>query len=83
MKKKLIAIALFSLSIAACKQGLGERCQVSADCATPLTCNQASMICVSSNDDMSMSDVLTPPADAVPIDAAPDAPPIDAAPDGP
>jgi hypothetical protein len=31
--------------VAACKQGEGDRCQVDADCASGLVCNQATQSC--------------------------------------
>jgi hypothetical protein len=47
--KKWIAIALLSFSLfgTGCKQGLGERCQVNADCSDGLTCsNSDPKVCV-------------------------------------
>jgi len=40
--KRLLLIALV---VAGCKQGKGERCQVEADCADGLLCNQATNTC--------------------------------------
>lgn len=80
MKNKLIAIALCSCSLltAACKQGRGERCQVSSDCESPLICSQAEpKTCVGTSDGEDMPiDAAAPPSDTA-------APSTDAAPDGP
>lgn len=43
MKKFLFICSLVAL--AACKQGEGERCQVTSDCEEPLICNIASQEC--------------------------------------
>jgi len=40
--KKLI---LLGLLLGGCKQGLGDRCQVAADCSDNLVCNQATNTC--------------------------------------
>jgi hypothetical protein len=36
---------LISFLVAGCKQGLGDRCQVQADCESPLVCNTATQEC--------------------------------------
>ncbi|MGE5181153.1 MAG: hypothetical protein ACM31C_03780 [Acidobacteriota bacterium] len=52
--------------VAACKQGKGDRCQITADCQDPLVCSQATGTC---------TDMTTGGIDAtVPIDAPRDAP---------
>jgi len=61
--------------VAACKQGEGDRCQVDADCADGLVCNQATQSCAKTNGggiDANIAD--GPPADAA-VDTidAPDA----------
>ena len=72
--KKLLAVAfvaaLFPIAlVASCKQGEGERCQVDADCESPLVCAQATHLCAD-NDTSSGIDAL-PPIDA-PAEAAVD-----------
>ncbi len=82
MKRSITAIvaslALTALAIggiASCKQGEGERCQVTDDCAEGFTCNQGEGVCRSISSNNQDIDASLPP-DA-PIDAPPDAP-IDA-----
>jgi hypothetical protein len=68
--KNWIAIALFilaSVSAAGCKQGIGERCQVTADCAEGI-CSSSEKVCVTSAGDDGDIDA------APPVDAAIDAP---------
>ena len=43
MKKLLFICTLVTL--AACKQGEGERCQVTSDCEEPLVCNIGAQQC--------------------------------------
>jgi hypothetical protein len=58
--KKWIAIALFAMSAAACKQGIGERCEVDEDC-TSGTCSQASpRVCVSREVNTDQIDAMLP-----------------------
>ena len=71
----MMRIVLF-LALVACKQGEGERCQVTADCASPLICNQATNRCVNPN---SQNPIDTPTVidspmqgDAKPADAGVD-----------
>jgi hypothetical protein len=79
--KRSVSIAIASLAllglvlggIASCKQGEGERCQVTSDCEEPLTCSVGEGVCRAS----ATSDIDAKPPD--PIDAA-DAP-TDAMPD--
>lgn len=72
---KWIAITVVVLAgpgIAGCKQGLGERCQVTADCDDGLTCSQAEpKTCGGLN--QQQIDAEIPPMDA--MDAPPDDPP--------
>ncbi len=77
-----LGIALVGVS-GGCKQGLGERCQVIADCEDGLICNQATMTCQSTTGGQIDATVPDGPpivvdafvVDAVP-DAVPDAPPL-------
>lgn len=70
MNKMLIAVALSSLLATGCLQGIGERCQVNADCASNICSSSEPKVCVTSGNNNDQS-----PIDAeVPIDA-----PIDAA----
>jgi len=59
-----IAIILAAgLGLAGCKQGLGERCQVTADCDDGLTCSQAEpKTCGGLNEQQ--IDATIPPMDA-------------------
>jgi len=41
----LLLAAIVTFQIAGCKQGEGERCQVSDDCTPPLVCNKAKNTC--------------------------------------
>ena len=75
------ALALLSLVLtsatwmAACKQGEGQRCQVTEDCDDSLVCNQATKQCATSTGggiDATVPD--GPPPDASMVDA-----PVDAA----
>jgi hypothetical protein len=71
--KKWIVIALLSISGVGCKQGLGERCQVTADCAEGICSSSEPKVCVTSADGSGggMFDA-EPPADSS-IDAPPPA----------
>jgi hypothetical protein len=70
MNKTLIAIALSFFLAAGCQQGLGERCQVNADCASNLCLGSdpnVPKVCATSGDDNDQN-----PIDAevpVPMDA--------------
>jgi hypothetical protein len=77
--KRLLLVSTLALvsslvTIAACKQGEDERCQVNDDCTSPLVCNKATNTCQSSTGGGIDADVI----DAVPADAA-----VDAVPDAP
>lgn len=79
MKRLLLvsAIALVSslFTVAACKQGEGERCQVNDDCTSPLVCNTATNTCQSESGggiDATVIDAVVTQDAAV--DATPDAP---------
>jgi hypothetical protein len=68
-----LALASCLIALGACKQGLGERCQVSSDCEDGLTCNQGTHTCSSAGSGVDGGGI--PPIDAmgnVP-DGAPDA----------
>lgn len=76
MNKKWLVIALFVLSAAGCKQGIGERCQVNEDCSSGVCSSSSPKVCVGEN-------MNNEPIDAtLPIDAA-DAPTDDGAIDAP
>jgi len=82
-----ISIALVTASLAGCKQGLGERCQVDSDCSDGLSCSQAApKTCGGDNHEQEDAEIpVQNPPDAE-LDAAPDATPdaaIDAPPDAP
>lgn len=40
-----VVLALVALALAACEQGVGERCQVQSDCEDGLVCNKATNQC--------------------------------------
>lgn len=62
----VIALALTTLGVTGCRQGLGQRCQTKDDCSPPLVCNMATQTCA----DKAGGDI-----DAqLPIDAGIDAP---------
>lgn len=73
-----IAAAVLALSslvlggVASCKQGEGERCQVTSDCAEGLTCNEGEGVCREfAQGDI---DAQPPPQIDAGLDAPPDAP---------
>jgi hypothetical protein len=61
---------LLLVIVAACKQGKGDRCQITDDCQTPLVCSTATSTCVSPNSTGGI-DAMVPDAK---IDAPTDAP---------
>ena len=62
--KRVLLLSL--IVVAACKQGKGDRCQITADCQSPLVCSQATGTC---------TDQTSGGIDAMlPIDAPADAP---------
>lgn len=69
MKRVLIVCCLglvgSLVTLAACKQGQGDRCQVDADCESGLVCNKAKNTCQTTEGGNVDADI---------IDAAPDAP---------
>lgn len=74
----LVSLVLAVLSLAACKSGLDERCQVNADCEDGLVCVRLSS---DPNNPVSVCrEGLDNTADAA-IDAPQDGPEADAAPD--
>ncbi len=74
MKSRLgafIGSALLAVSLASCKQGEGEVCQIDDDCESGLECNAGTMRCQSPGADRADA---SPQADAGPPDAGtPDA----------
>ncbi len=46
MIKKLFVCAVFAVSVAGCKQGIGEHCQVNHDCATGACSMSLPRVCV-------------------------------------
>lgn len=72
----LVTASLFLATAAGCKQGEGDRCQVSNDCADGLVCSASTpSTCVTpgsggNDDDGGMPDAEEPP-DARPVDAPP------------
>ena len=69
------ALTLLGLTLGACDQGEGERCQRSSDCAAGLTCNLGTQLCqagVVGIGDAAVDAPLDAEIDAGP-DAAPDA----------
>jgi hypothetical protein len=66
MTTKIFVLVLLSLAAAGCKQGLGERCQTNADCASGQCSMADPRVCVNDLKDL------------MPIDAeGPEAPPRD------
>lgn len=65
----LLALAGSVVTVAGCKQGQGDRCQVSDDCEPPLVCNTAKNTCETGTGTGFDADII----DAVPADAAVDA----------
>lgn len=75
--KRLLFVSTLALvsslvTIAACKQGQGDRCQTNDDCESGLVCNQAKGTCQSTSGGDLDADIV----DAVPVtpDAMVDAP---------
>ncbi len=66
----ILALGASIVTLAACKQGQGERCQVDEDCASGLVCNKAKNTCQSTTGGDLDADVI----DAAPADADVDAP---------
>jgi hypothetical protein len=79
--KYCIAIVMLGLGLGlgltGCKQDLGERCQVNADCSSNHCSMSDPQICVS-NESNNMGDIdatVPPPSDgSLPVDAGPDGP---------
>lgn len=83
MKRLFFGIVL-TLSLGACKQGLGDVCQVNSDCESGLVCttvaNQTLQHCAKTDTGNPDIDAAPADADTTPPDAAaPDAGPPDAA----
>jgi hypothetical protein len=76
--KHYIALGLLALGLAGCKQGIGERCQINADCATNHCSMSDPQVCVTNEgNNLGDIDAMVPPQmdAAAPTDAAPDAAP--------
>ena len=70
-----IALVSSLVTIAACKQGEGERCQVDDDCTAPLGCNKATNTCQSkTGGDLDASVIDAVVTQDAAVDATPDAP---------
>lgn len=70
------ALALGFVALAGCKQGKGERCQVTADCAGNLICSSSTGTCTGTG--TQNEDAEVPQMDGgvdAPRDAPADAPP--------
>jgi hypothetical protein len=65
----ILALVSSLVTLAACKQGQGERCQIDDDCDSMLVCNKAKNTCQSTDGDELDASVI----DAAPADAPPDA----------
>lgn len=85
MRRTLASLALAILSLAACKSGLDERCQVNDDCEDGLVCVNLSSdpanpvsVCREGVDNTSDA-AIDAPQDGPENDGAPDAPSPDAA----
>ena len=68
---KLVLAFAIVVGAAACKQGVGDRCQVNADCQGGLVCNQAKNTCESTSS-AGPIDATVPTSDGG-VDAMPDA----------
>lgn len=68
-------------ALAGCKEGVGETCQIDADCDKDLICNLAQKVCAvpGTSGDLDAGAVPDAPIDA-PTDAAADAPVVPVAP---
>jgi hypothetical protein len=75
--KRVLFVMLFA---AGCKQGLGDRCQITSDCTTPLVCNSATQTCQETTGGGIDAVVPDGPKPDAAIDAPADAP-RDAPPD--
>jgi hypothetical protein len=67
----VFVVAAVAIGFAACKQGKGDRCQISADCQDGLLCSSATGTCVGSG---AMNEIDAAVPDAPRFDAARDAP---------
>jgi hypothetical protein len=69
-RPRFVALFVAVVALAGCKQSKGDRCQITADCQSPLVCSQATGTCT----DMTTGGIdATLPIDA-PLDAPRDAP---------
>lgn len=81
----VVAVGLSALLVLGCKQGEGERCQVTSDCEDGLICNEATSTCLESSTGTGTDGGIDAVSDAA-IDAAVDldaTPAVDAAIDAP
>lgn len=70
----IAACTAAALTVVACKQGQGDRCQIDADCEEPLQCVQATQTCQGSADETIDATLPVDALDAPLADAADDAP---------
>jgi hypothetical protein len=56
------------VTLAACKQGQGDRCQVNDDCDTGLVCNKAKNTCQSDDGGDADAGIIDAAADATTVD---------------
>jgi hypothetical protein len=76
VRRMIAALAVLAFVVglsvfAACKQGKGNRCQITADCEDGLLCSAATGTCVGSGG-MNEIDATVPPMDAVKLDGPSD-----------
>ena len=62
------ALALLAFSGAACKQGLGERCELNSDCGDGLKCNGGDGTTMADSGNRCVSTSAPPPVDAAVVD---------------
>jgi hypothetical protein len=62
------ALVLFALSGAACKQGLGERCELNSDCGDGLKCSGGDGTTMADSGNHCVSTSAPPPVDASVVD---------------
>lgn len=87
LRRLVFSTALFAAAVAssACKQGLGDRCEVNSDCEDGLVCARLTQTCEETAQTVVDSGIDAPDIDAAVepdamVDAAPDAM-VDAAPE--
>ena len=77
LPRYLLRLALLSLLLTGCKQGVGEVCQIDDDCEDGLECNAGTMRCQRPGANI---EDAAPPADAAVPDASVADAGVDAAP---